>query len=52
MSGRANIRKGKSPLRKHPNKDQHVEEVVVNGVKVQRIVDDSKPKTQSSTKNN
>lgn len=43
MSGKANIRK-------LPKRSQHVENEIVNGRKVKRIVDDSKPKTQSSTK--
>ena len=43
---------GKGNIRKFPNKNQHIETVIVNGRKVKRFVDDSKPKTQSSTKNN
>ena len=43
MSGKANIRK-------LPKRSQRIENDIVNGRKVKRIVDDSKPKTQSSTK--
>ena len=42
---------GKGNIRKFPKKSQHIEKDIVNGRKVFRIVDDSKPKTQSSTEN-
>ena len=42
---------GKDNIRKFPKKSQRIERKIVNGVTEISLVDDSKPKTQSTTKN-